>query len=850
MKKHLRIFAMALFSVFAIAGMRAQDAAYLVGNLSGWKEPSEQNADYYVQYQLEPTGDYVEGYPILRGKFKVDLKGEDPMFRFYTALSGWDGGASIGSQEIDDPMDFTMQMMEASTALTPGKGSFRITDWEGEYMYVTLCNMRLTVSPDGYLDIPEIPKFYYSNGQPEYMKDCYGSPNVYSLKLDRYSYQYSQNGKYVYEGQISVPGKMVGMPNEKEVYVKADELLVDDYGIAIKDVEFVTAPCNLTFNGDHNSRFSDHQVYLDVTNKKLYFNWGISRWVRGDFNSVPAITFDNYKNYDEYLLTTHNNPPNSIIIEAPETELKFDICAPTFDKRPPVNYYWRGTDYNWYINNNDDNSSYTCWLPQPGNIILSFEYIGYIESFDKMYARLYNDNNAYDKPVYTPFVKSASNPDILEAELDIPASGMTNYLELKFNDKNYNSPSLYLKETPVFNGDGDPVSLDYAYSVDGYNIGLLQFGKGGKLKIAVNRSNHTVQFIPEAGAVEAIPLAYIDGNQQYFMNRVADNVFADSYGAGRDNTYKLSNGKNIVIDLENPVSEEDGVTTYNYTATSDKDATALTKPEESLWLPGSNYGYNLLNKINIDTENQLVKILRPYTNLKKCSDSKSVPDFLYLDLQGHIANTYLYKTLWDFKEDYKGLDQFLHSPRLALVKEDTESDVYVYEGKFTMPENAGDYIGENDAIMLRIGFFPINYENMPELGVGPMNYYSYYDPDTEDNHTYNAIFAYYPGQIYFNNVSGDPNYAVRVTLEKNAVATIWIGNGAAGVEDVEGVADVFKVASAQGVVRIESSRDCHVDFYTIAGQHVRSLDIAAGITYVNGLASGIYIVNGQKVVVR
>ena len=71
---------------------------WMIGAPGGWKEPSEANAEALKDWVLTETGVATDVYT---GSFSI-AKDTDLMFRFYSELSGWDGGDSYGIQEPDE----------------------------------------------------------------------------------------------------------------------------------------------------------------------------------------------------------------------------------------------------------------------------------------------------------------------------------------------------------------------------------------------------------------------------------------------------------------------------------------------------------------------------------------------------------------------------------------------------------------------------------------------------------------------------------------------------------------------------------------------------------------------------
>ena len=59
------------------------------------------------------------------------------MFRFYTALTGWDAD-SYGSQADDNPIDCALDGGVYNGPIVKGKGSFNFPNWEGGKMKITV----------------------------------------------------------------------------------------------------------------------------------------------------------------------------------------------------------------------------------------------------------------------------------------------------------------------------------------------------------------------------------------------------------------------------------------------------------------------------------------------------------------------------------------------------------------------------------------------------------------------------------------------------------------------------------------------------------------------------------------
>lgn len=112
---------------------------YLVGAPEGWNGPTEANAEHYASWKLydwKGNGVYSNTFDIASGK---------AMFRFYTALGGWDEN-SLGAQEEDNPVDGEFTNNAFSGSYVEGKGSWNFPNWPGGSMTLTVDTNNKTVT--------------------------------------------------------------------------------------------------------------------------------------------------------------------------------------------------------------------------------------------------------------------------------------------------------------------------------------------------------------------------------------------------------------------------------------------------------------------------------------------------------------------------------------------------------------------------------------------------------------------------------------------------------------------------------------------------------------------------------
>ena len=107
---------------------------YLVGSPEGWVGPTADKADHYADWILSEKSDEI-GSKVFYGTFEMPAA---PMFRFYTALTGWDAD-SYGSQVDDNPIDVELDGDGLGTfKVVKGKGSYNFTKFNGGSMQIVV----------------------------------------------------------------------------------------------------------------------------------------------------------------------------------------------------------------------------------------------------------------------------------------------------------------------------------------------------------------------------------------------------------------------------------------------------------------------------------------------------------------------------------------------------------------------------------------------------------------------------------------------------------------------------------------------------------------------------------------
>lgn len=847
MKTIYRAFLTIMLTLMGFGSALAQSEVYVVGNISGWAEPCFENSDIYEKYKMVAAGQDSYGKTIWHADFDVSALGAAPMFRFYTGLEGWNYN-SYGSQELDIPIDYSVFQANDGLPVVSGKGSFNLVDWVGDHIYITLVGGMMTASSSKYVDPQPLPTMT-GQGFSYLFTPIVDNPGCYSLSLDPF-------GGYLEDDmidiQVAVPGYLCGEYSKTEVYINLQESLkVDEYGIAQSDFDYSYQPQTFKMS-IFSSYMAKPMLYLDLNNKKIYYNKNISRWI-WDKSTAPEIDFTNYKNYDAYLITSDGKTATGTFPAGERGSLIY--VTPTLSHITYVIDYWDPIkrDYYWIYGLN---TAITTVSWPGGYWVASWDSIGYVENFDNMYVKyLSADNSSYE---ITPMVKDSNDPSVFEAVVDLHP-GLDRYSEFSIcftADPNNFGPSIGLKSYELlFANNNTPVVEKYSLNSRNFFIELPQYMSGGRLKIRVKPSDSTVELTSLIEDLQSFPLVKWSNNtfqtepttsRFNFLDFTGDDatfsIMADvsnpKYGYQVKNSIIFTDGKNLIFDIDQPFKEENGVKYYHYTLSDSQAPTEFSLVADDKNCVHSGV-YNIFDKSNTLAVYNSNSSFSDFTD----SNNTNVPEFFYIHAFKYDDRSEV------FEENSKqlGLSRYLTSPRLNMVKADPVNKTYVYEGTFTIDKPTSEEIYLYPAVV------PSSSEFYPYCGVGL--YGEIFNAQITDESEYTARLDMYPSalQILYSDLADSNEYAMRVTIDKLSNVIVWIGYGEAGrngVETVEGAEDIFRVRTNHGGISIETSKSCSVNIYSVGGMLVRSLELMPGITYLNGLSKGIYIVNGQKVVIN
>lgn len=168
-------------------------------------------------------------------------------------------------------------------------------------------------------------------------------------------------------------------------------------------------------------------------------------------------------------------------------------------------------------------------------------------------------------------------------------------------------------------------------------------------------------------------------------------------------------------------------------------------------------------------------------------------------------------------------------------------------------KNATRYLGEDGFELGKIAqwdgtnsahFVPTTAGIMPRgITVDPSNMDSYLGGDVEGDIVVLKEDVQNPGE-------GRATYSYKNGVSESTFYLDWSSNGTVTGIDAIDVAQGLSVASSYGGLTINGADGTVIGVYDMSGRQVASETISGGTATITGLTPGIYVVNGQKVVVK
>ncbi|MCM1517138.1 MAG: T9SS type A sorting domain-containing protein [Pseudoflavonifractor sp.] len=185
MKRRLHFAIAVLAALFlSIPSVAAElGKVYLVGDPTGWAEPSEANAAIYNNWALIET---TPGSNVYEGKFTIEGDHSVVNFRFCTALAGWTWDDAISADGPTSVLFDKSGAFEGAVMLHNNNYTFMLVDWTTDYVKFILDLNSRTLSLETQPIHAAPDHIYVINGNDRSNSPVPGNESVFSrLTLDR-----------------------------------------------------------------------------------------------------------------------------------------------------------------------------------------------------------------------------------------------------------------------------------------------------------------------------------------------------------------------------------------------------------------------------------------------------------------------------------------------------------------------------------------------------------------------------------------------------------------------------------------------------------------------------------------
>lgn len=287
---------------FEFASEVQTQSLYLIGMPSGWMEPSTGNAELLSQWEL---GKVSQG--LFYGSF--DIAAGAAMFRFYSALTGWDYN-SIGCSLDDMPSEFVFIDGEFSGGLCEGgKGSWSFSDWQGGTMYMLVDtendNVKFSTSPIDYTDLirPEKNVIYsYFDGKYTAIEETTAGSGIYIID------NISDGELRLFTKQLPISPDEAEWAGSYSISAPSDgyRFEFDEFGIAKTYVSITNEVTTIAANSfDIKVPMGAYSVCLvvDLNEEIVYADAKTTYFLVGELNGNEVPTYSDYRNFNAYALS-------------------------------------------------------------------------------------------------------------------------------------------------------------------------------------------------------------------------------------------------------------------------------------------------------------------------------------------------------------------------------------------------------------------------------------------------------------------------------------------------------------------------------------------------------------------
>lgn len=857
MKKFLLLLVAVMASVTAWAG--ASDY-YFVGKPTSWVEPSEKNSDFYEQYRLEKSG-VVAGQAVYR--LALDVAAGDAMFRFYKGLGGWDDG-SIGVQENDVPTEFYWSEDMDDIDLMPGKGAISLPDWPGGRMYITLWNNIISVSAEDFRDI-SMSRYYEANclpvwtsGEVSYLKPLRGHDGVYTGILRTSTFFYVCD-KSVYATGLELGDKWIvgedwNKISEHCLYYNGSEHFVvpflqpDWAGVTTTDYQKGSGNCDTPDIAAPNS-YRYFTLIVDTNKNKLYTDDGSTYFAVGKLTDNKYPTYENYEEFRPYATWRYSS--NTIEVPAGKMDFFFttlknfgDIEQPEHscdlranETENPLNYFRSLDDVRGRLYADNWNGGYIklCYQGYKLYEDCSLRLEAITSDGVKEFERQPGTN------IYKATVSERLNKTLSVSVQQVAYDGNNNRQVVgSFHNNGNNDLIIYEGTEP------EKVSVD---PYGGTSFDYPQAETGTEVTLTLDLDDMTLTSEIEAG--KAAPVVYVYNGAEYGSFVMADcgdglytyNDFVPIEWlhpvlVKNNKRYNLWYGQNMTY-LERGSGDANGVFSYKFDLENHATSGGFAG------FNGCSYMRNV--SVAVDIKAETVTIQSPFL----MEGSENVYGFaprMYVGILNNDCEWTIAPNMRNISKlpflkgsiyDNGNIIGYRGSIPVGKVK-----DCTVYFGTTVGHSFITESVGLNPDVndILKNGFYfdaetsadVIDFENLEEMRIIKVAGF--------ESGGLSSIQAVNLPEGYLD---------IEVFLNTDYTYYMYLMPRYAGVENVTDDALAGAViAGGDGCIVVDSPAGMTVAVYDLSGRLVREERVDAGRTVLDGIARGLYVANGTKVVVR
>ena len=849
---------------------------YLIGYPQGWNV----NEGNMPLLKTDNGGYYGE----------FDISEGEAMFRFYTHLGDWDSNC-LGAQVADSPVVFDMHDGSLQTACVYGKGTWRFPDWPGGKMYIYVDLNAMTV------DFSDRPIEHAGNFVPGRTRQPYAEGVFATDSDDSAAKPLTETSPGVYRYTSQVHGgssRMLRFFSRRLPISPEEPEWIGSYTISLEGDGFINfrekqyAEFDIALNNEIGTQAatplrwevrSPHDVMLldvvvDLNENKLYV---------ADFGYMVVVptgeAAPDAKDAPRFADRIIRNSSGGIV-DIPAGELDvwlFNGINTEPSEKQIVSF---------------ENDPYQMWCPkalywwEPGALTVpgwhgGRVFIDYCSLFDLSSLESVEVSSAngsgYDKGVLS---QTAPGSMVFKGSIKLTKSENADYNFIR-------DLGLLLAEKTVIAGDP---GQEYDHYIN-VHIGCPYPNLTTMLPVTKEerslylRDNRTATsaiglgsygfLLPNLSGEAKLDIT-LDLNNMTIEMDVAEGYTSTAYEVVAGENSKLDGLKsfvaadgNMIVETEPFLYDAGGSNEYNFNFLTDHDYIIVPEGGESLTIDFDERGVWTGSFTEIPVTDAADAHSRRLAARNAARESATWHFEMPKDDRCYI------QMLIDEEKKMLTVFSMTHNNCFLIDqggKRATLADLLSGNAELLAPtDERGVWKGSFDLIEGEMPDFirfrhSISGYYWPQYGISHTGGYCWYEGKD--------VFDFSPGQDFASqyaidkfksNMEGDMirfwctdwklidakpgNYEAVYDSNEGLLTVTRMGDTPGMVVSPESVASTLRILPGRGEVTIVSAEPQRIDFYSVGGMLVRSLNVAEGATVVR-LPAGIYIVGGKKIGVK